>query len=116
MLKINGVSITTPKVFKVDISDLDAEAGRNANGRLMRDRVAVKRKLECEWQPLKNNEISVVLQAVKNVFFEVTYPDPMAGSMQTKTFYVGDRSAPVLHVEGNGQMMWQGLSMNFIER
>lgn len=115
MLKINGVSITAPKVFKVDISDLDAEAGRNANGRLMRDRVAVKRKLECEWAPLKDSEISVVLNAVKNVFFEVTYPDPMTGSEQTKTFYVGDRSAPMYYKQGN-QHLWQGLSMNLIER
>ena len=116
MLKINGVQIATPKTFKVDISDLDGEAGRNARGNLIRDRVAVKRKLECEWPPLKNNEISAILQAVKNEFFQVTYPDPMTGNNQTKTFYVGDRSAPALYQDSNGQMLWQGLSMNLIER
>lgn len=115
MLKINGVQIATPKTFKVDISDLDGEAGRNARGNLIRDRVAVKRKLECEWPPLKDNEISAVLQAVKNEFFQVSYPDPMTGSVQTKTFYVGDRSAPMYYKDGN-QYLWQGLTMNLIER
>lgn len=116
MLKINGVAIAAPAVFKVDISDLDGEAGRNARGNLIRDRVAVKRKLECEWGPLKNSEISTLLQAVKDEFFQVTYPDPMTGNNQTKTFYVGDRSAPALYKESNGQMLWHGLTMNLIER
>lgn len=116
MLKINGVAIAAPSVFKVDISDLDGEAGRNARGNLIRDRVAVKRKLECEWGPLENSEISTLLQAVKDEFFQVTYPDPMTGNNQTKTFYVGDRSAPALYQDNNGKMLWHGLNMNLIER
>lgn len=116
MLTIDGVKVTAPSVFKVDINDLDGESGRNARGDLIRDRVAVKRKLECEWGPLQNGEISVILQAVKNEFFDVRYPDPMTGSMQTKTFYVGDRSAPALYEVSNGKMLWHGLNMNLIER
>mgnify|MGYP001210662204 CR=1 FL=1 len=115
MLKINGVKVTSPSVFKVDISDLDGETGRNARGNLIRDRVAVKRKLECEWGPLENSEISTLLQAVKDEFFQVTYPDPMTGTKQTKTFYVGDRSSPALFEE-KGQILWNGLKMNLIER
>lgn len=115
MLKINGVKVTSPSEFKVDINDLDAEAGRNARGNLIRDRVAVKRKLECEWGPLRNSEISQILQAVRNEFFSVEYPDPMTGTKQTKTFYVGDRSSPALF-EDKGQMLWHGLKMNLIER
>lgn len=113
---MNGVSITAPSVFKVDINDLDGESGRNARGQLIRDRVAVKRKLECEWGPLQSSEISVILQAVQNEFFQVRYPDPMTGNNQTKTFYVGDRSAPALHEVSNGKMLWHGLNMNLIER
>ena len=45
MLKINGVAISTPSKFEVQISDLDGESNRNANGKLIRDRIAVKRKL-----------------------------------------------------------------------
>lgn len=116
MLKINGVAMASPSEFKVDISDLDGESGRNAKGYLIRDRVAVKRKLECAWPPLKDGEISRLLQAVKGVFFQVEYPDPMTGSRQTKTFYVGDRSAPMYFKDGSGQHLWQGLSMNLIEK
>ena len=44
MLKINGVDITAPKSFQVDIEDVDGESGRNARGEMLRDRIAVKRK------------------------------------------------------------------------
>lgn len=115
MLKINGVAIAAPSVFQVDIADIDGETRRNARGDLIRDRVAVKRKLNCEWPPLAMGEISTLLQAVKDVFFQVTYPDPMTGRTETKTFYVGDRSMPLLLVK-DGQYLWKGLKMNFIEK
>ncbi|HHV27429.1 MAG TPA: hypothetical protein GXX63_09565 [Tissierellia bacterium] len=115
MLKINGVAVATPKVFKVDINDLDGESGRNAKGGLVRDRIAVKRKLNCEWPPLKNSQISTLLKAVSSVYFTVEYPDPVEGVRLTKTFYVGDRSAPVYsHIDG--KPFWNGLTMNFIEK
>lgn len=111
MLKINGVAIATPSVFQVDIEDVDGESGRNAKGQMLRDRIAVKRKISCEWPPLTDGEISIILKSVQSVFFEVTYPDPMEGIEVTKTFYVGTRSAPMLY-----KGKWQNLKMNFIER
>lgn len=117
MLKINGVDIATPKVFKVDISDIDGESNRNAKGDLIRDRIATKRKLSCEWPPLEMNEISTLLKAVKDVYFTVEYPDPVEGMFITKTMYVGDRSAPLFSYDKTkGKYLWQGLSMNIIEK
>lgn len=114
MISINGVVISTPKTFEVTVSDLDGESNRNANGELVRDRVAVKRKLNLEWSPLTQSEIQTLLNAVSSVFFTVTFPDPMSG-MITKTMYVGDRTAPAYRYI-NGQVKWQGLKMNFIEK
>lgn len=115
MLQIDGVAIASPKSFKVSINDLDGESNRNAKGELIRDRVAVKRKLELEWPPLTNSQMSTLLTKVQNVFFTVTYPDPMTGSNQTKTFYVGDRTAP-MYKNTAGNILWEGLNMNFIEK
>ena len=117
MLKINGVAVPTPKVLKVDISDIDGETSRNAKGDLLRDRIAVKRKLNCEWAPLTMEEISTLLKAVKAVYFTVEYPDPMEGAFITKTFYVGDRSMPMYwYDKAKNRYLWQGLTMNFIEK
>lgn len=114
MISINGVQIATPKVYEPTISDLDGESNRNANGELIRDRIAVKRKLNLEWGPLTQAEIQTLLSAVSSVFFTVTFPDPELGVI-TKTMYVGDRTAPAYSYI-DGEVKWQGLKMNFIEK
>ena len=116
MISINGVVIATPKSFQVDILDIDGETNRNSNGDIVRDRIATKRKIECEWPPLTQSEISTLLKAVSSVFFTVTFPDPELG-MITKTMYVGDRTAPAyFYDKKTKEVKWQGLKMNFIER
>ena len=114
MFKINGVVIDTPKGYEVMISDLDGESNRNANGKLIRDRITVKRKLVCEWPPLTQSEISKLLTAVSGVFFTCEFIDPQEGVM-TRTMYVGDRTSPA-HRFIDGEMKWSGLKMNFIEQ
>ena len=114
MISINGVQIATPKTYEVTVSDLDGESNRNAKGELIRDRIAVKRKLNLEWGPLTQTEIQTLLNSVSDVFFTVIFPDPMVG-MITKTMYVGDRTAPAYQFV-NGEIEWQGLKMNFIEK
>ena len=115
MLKINNVSIAVPSAFQVDIQDIDGESNRNAKGELLRDRIAVKRKLNCEWPPLTAEECSTLLNAVSSVFFNVYYPDSMTGNFETKRMYVGDRSIPALYMK-DGKVFWKGLKMNFIEK
>ena len=114
MIKINGVDIITPKVFEVTVTDLDGESNTNANGEIIRDRIAVKRNISIEWQPLSQTEIETILKAVNNVFFTVTFPDPMSGIV-TKTMYVQDRTAPAYRFENN-EVKWSGLTMNFVEK
>src|SRR5690554_1012022 len=108
--KINGVPVATPKSCTVGIYDLDDQTSRNANGDLIRDRIAIKRKLDNEWGPLRAGDMAILLQAVSSVFFPVEYFDPQVGDYVTKTFYVGDRSSPVYTVR-NGVVLWEGLSM-----
>jgi len=114
MLKVNGVAIAAPSVYEVIIQDLDGESNRNASGNMIRDRIAVKRKLNLEWPPLNQGEISTLLNAVSSVFFTVEFPDPQQG-MVTKTMYVGDRTAPAYQYK-NGEVKWSNLKMNFIEK
>lgn len=112
-MKINNVTIPTPSALTFTISDIDGESYRNAQGALVRDRLAVKRKLECEWKGLNTVELSTLLSAVADTFFTVTYLDGLLGTETTKTFYVGDRTAPVYSYDLD---LWESLKMSFIEQ
>lgn len=115
-LKINNSDMPEPTTLQWDISDLDSDtSGRNALGEMLRDRVAVKRKLTLEWSYLSPTDMSKLLNAVKEMYFNCTYPDAQTGGFVTKTFYVGDRSAPAYRIDSN-KAYWTGLSMNFIEK
>lgn len=117
-LKINGVMIPVfPKEFKVTVLDIDdgSSTVRTSDGTLNRDRIAVKRQIDMSWGVLKWAEASALLQAVSPVFFDVYYPDPMTGQYETKTFYVGNRPAPVAVAKGS-EILWNDFTMTLTER
>lgn len=112
-LLLNGVAVAAPKTFQVDLVDLDADSTtRNAAGVLKRDRLRQMRKLECEWGPLTQEQISTILQNVNAVNFPTTYPDPLSGTDETRTFYASDRAAPKYDFDTD---LWQGLKFDLIE-
>ncbi|WMT39748.1 hypothetical protein RE628_20480 [Paenibacillus sp. D2_2] len=118
MLKINSQEIAEyPSSFQVTTMDLDdgESTVRTADGTLNRDRIAVKRQIEMAWGPLKWDRISSILRSMEDVFFPVTYPDPMTGKYETKTFYVGNRPAPFAVAQGT-EIMWNGLKVTLTEK
>lgn len=117
-LAINGVEIAVyPFEFAAKLMDLDdgETTTRTADGTLSRDRIAVKRQIDMSWNALQWSQVSAVLTAMQDEFFQFTYPDPMTGQQETKTFYVGDRTAPVALTK-NGVTWWQGLQLTLTEQ
>ncbi|EPY06625.1 Lj965 prophage protein [Paenibacillus alvei TS-15] len=117
-LKINGQDIAAyPSQFTVTTLDLDdgESSVRTADGTLKRDRIAVKRQIEMTWGQLPWATVSALLRSMENVFFPVTYPDPMTGKYETKTFYVGNRPTPFAVSKGS-EIMWNGLKLTLTER
>lgn len=124
-LKLNGVAVAAPAPdgFKVSYMDLDSTegTGRADDGSAFRDYIASKVQLDISWNALKTAEISKILKAVKGGgFFPVTYPDPEAGAIVTKTFYVSDRTAANYRLEpGTTSMtggLWTGLQFTLVEK
>lgn len=118
VLYINGVAVKDPATLQYAIQDIDSDtAGRNANGEMIRDRIATKRKINCQWSGLTNQEISQLLQAMSSEFFRLEYPDAMLGGIGSGTFYVGDRTAPVYTWNSTeNKYLWESLQANFIEK
>ena len=115
MIKINGMTLRSPKSLQANIYDVSKTADRNAEGTMMIDIVASKRKLEIEWGPLTPAQSSAILTAVQSKFFSVTYPDPETGADKTITCYKGDRTSPIMRYTA-GVPLWSGLKMSLIEQ
>lgn len=114
-LTINGHNVPQPAEVVCQRYDLDSEDSfRSLTGEMQRDRVAVKVKLECRWNALDAQQMKQLLSEMQDVFFDITYYDPLEGKT-TKTFYVGDRSAPVYSIAG-GRLIFKSFSANFIEK
>lgn len=114
MISISGIDITSyVKPYKISLQDLDSDSSvRNVKGEMMRDRIAVKRKIELDFGPLRSDEIKKILGSVSGVFFNVTYDDPLDGRL-SRQMYCGDRSAALYNSKKG---LWTGLKFNLIER
>lgn len=117
-LKVNNVQlVASPSEFRVTILDLDdADSSvRTSDGRLNRDRVRVIRQIEIGWSALTTVQIKQILDAMEDVFFDFTFPDPKAGGYITRKMYVGDRPSPVAF-ERNGVLWWKDLKFTLTEQ
>lgn len=115
VLKINGDEILAPSDIQIGIMDL-SKAERNAKGKMIIERIATKRKLEISYSYVSKPELSELLQVLSSdVFFTVTYHDPLTGSTRTGTFYIGDRNVGIIDFI-NGQPRYKDVKFSLIER
>lgn len=106
--------IPTPSSYQYILSDISAsDAGRTEDTAMQKERIAQYRKLELEWSYITTAEISQILTAFQDEYFEVQFLDALSGGYDTAEFYVGDRTAP-LYSALTG--LWEGLTLNIIER
>lgn len=131
-LKANGVvsvkdangtwqSLIDPASMSISVYDLDSGegAGRNQDGEMLRDRVAVKEKIEMSFPPMYRKDYGKMLALIKSEFFEVKYYSDFYGAVRTATMYVGDRSQSLYNlydVAKEGEAICTGIKFNFIEK
>ena len=118
MIKIKGQDLpVSPASLKISIMDLDdgETTGRTKDGNLSRDRIAVKRQIDLTFPYMVWENLSPLLKLVRDEFVDVTYPDPMSGKVETRTFYTGDRAIEVAFVR-NGVTWWKELPMTLTEK
>jgi hypothetical protein len=114
MITINGVDLPTPTALQVGIFDI-SKAERNANGRMVIERITTKRKLFFTYSFLTEIEASAVLNAVSPTLYDVTYIDPQTKNVKSGTFYTGDRNIGFVDYQ-NGVARYQDLTFNLIEQ
>ena len=114
--KIDGVEVPCPSTFEWGLQDIsDPSAGRTLDTLMHKNRIGQKRKLTVGYNNPDKDTVSHVLQAINPEYIEVQYHDAMSNKMETRTFYVGDRAAPMKYWY-IGNKRYSNLSFELIER
>lgn len=111
---VDGAYVPVPSKYKYSLQDVsEPDAGRDEAGYMHKLRIVQKVKLELEWVGKKDAEVSEILTAFNPEYLQITYKDAKSGTYLTKTFYVGDRSAPMYNSKLD---IWENVAFNVIER
>lgn len=114
--KVDGVTMPCPSTWQWGLQDVSAgESGRTDDAIMHKNRVAQKRKIQVGYNGVKDTVAKTVLQAINPEYINVYYYDLMEGGFQTRTFYVGDRSAP-FKWWWDGKHILESLTFDLIER
>ena len=102
-LSINGYELPPCKRGVHPIVTTVVDAGRNANGAVVGQRVGRDQyKIDgLEWSWLTAEQWSRILSVLSHFFVYVTFIDPVSNSPKTIKMYPGDRTAEPYWVDGN---------------
>lgn len=103
-ISVNGYDFPPPKRgVKPTVSTM-VDAGRNANGTVVGQRVGRDQyKLDTlEWPWLEAQEWSNMLRVLSNFFVYVTFLDPVSNAPITIKMYPGDRTAEPYWADDSG--------------
>lgn len=116
MILVDGIEMPCPSEFSWGLQDIsDSDAGRTLDSTMHKNRVSQKRKISLKWNGLTPDKTSQILRAFNPEYIDVTYPDAMSGLVETRNFYVGDRSAPVWRWFAH-KKIYESVSFDIIER
>lgn len=114
MIKVNGVALPTPSSLTVSVFDIYDSTDRDSTGTIHLDYIATKHKLECAWNFLTQEQMTMLLNAIRSISLTVAYIDPATGQEKVIEVYKGDRTIPVLDYVNN-VMRYKDFKVNFIE-
>ena len=100
----------------IRLNSLDGSAaGRVMSGRMYRDLIGYKLKIEAKLMPLQDKDAKVLFTEVLPEFFYVTIDTPYYGIV-TREFYCGELQAGLKSLNYFGQKYWTGITLTLIER
>lgn len=115
-LKINGkefINYVKEKGLKWTKNDLDDNSERTMDGRMHRNKITEKIKLDISLETLNNNDMRGINTSLNNETIQVTYCDPLYGEI-TKTFYGTSIKCGVAYEE-KGVIYWENGAFSLTE-
>lgn len=116
MLVVDGTAVKSPSSMTIGFQDVsNSDAGRTQDALMHKNLVARKRKIDLAWSSPTPAEAHAILTAFYPEYIDVSYYDPLDGATVTRTFYSGDKSAPV-KIWSTNNKRYESISFNIIER
>lgn len=116
--KINGFDITPYIAFgglAWQRADVDGpNAGREQDGTLVRDRIAIKIRWDVTCRPLTGAELSRILTAIEPEWVTLEYDDPVTNTVKTAQFYSNNIPATFGLQRKDGTVIWTGVTFPLI--
>lgn len=97
MVTLNGVSVIDPSKNEWGLQDISSkDAGRDESTIMHKMKLGQKRTYNLAWKMIDPHNAAIILQAINSAeTFPCTLWDAMNEQYETRTYYVGDRSAPM---------------------
>ena len=118
-ITLNNVAVPDPTALTWGLQDVSAsDAGRDEATTMHKMRLGQKRTYTIEWAGIDRANASIILQAINSSEnFPCYLFDVMNNQYETRTYYVGDRSAPFKQWFSNDivGMIYTKLSFTLIE-
>lgn len=116
LIEVDGVEMPCPSSYEWSLQDVSAsDSGRTDDTLMHKNRKAQKRKIALKWNGKSPTVTSKILKTFNPEYVQVKYWDMMANKYQTRTFYTGDRKAPVKWWFKNNKVV-ESVSFDIIER
>lgn len=115
LLEFDGVALRDPSVMQWSLQRVSSpDAGRTLDAKMHVEQVALKRKLELQWNAISAEEATKIIKAAKPEYINVKYYDYLTGQYETRKFYTGDQSVPVYTFQSNYKIV-SNVAFNIIE-
>jgi len=114
-LIIGGTTVKTPQEMPIEKYNL-TKSGRVTSGKMTMELVAQKRKLNCKYNAIREDDFQVILNKIysTNMFFSVTYDD--AGGSHTITCYAGAVKGEPFRKDTDEVWIWKDVEFALIEQ
>lgn len=113
IISVDGKPCPAPSSYEWKQEDLsNSEAGRTEDGIMHKNRIRSIISISLAWNNVTSDVAANVLKLFDPEYITATCKDAKNGTV-TKTFYVGNRSAPLYNNELD---RWSNISFNIVER
>lgn len=113
---INNIPFKNPSSFKIERYNITT-MNRLANGDMVGDLVAKKRKFYFTYDAISGNDLDTILNAIwetSDLFYTLTYIEN--GTEKSAEVYVGSIPTELHRAGRTTNWVWKGVSFNLIER